>query len=144
MTGSTIIFFVQNQPVKEVEVKEDMGMLMADNQVVGTAVFDDYPTYEEWYAPFKELEGKAAKEFDMMKLMEPHFAKLPVWAGGNVYLNGAKAWKKETENFVDSENPIKIEVVEDGDHVSIRTNLFDVIGDYRTGMISSDTLGEAF
>ena len=45
---------------------------------------------------------------------------------------------------MDSENPVKIEVVEDGDHVSIRTNLFDVIGDYRTGMISSDTLGEAF
>ena len=136
--------FVQNQPVEEVEVKEDMGMMMADNQVVGTSVFDDYPTFEEWYAPFKELEGKAAKEFDMMKLMGPHFAKLPVWAGGNVYLNGAKAWKKETENLVDSENPVKIEVVEDGDHVSIRTNLFDVIGDYRTGMISSDTLGEAF
>ena len=136
--------FVQNRPVEEVEVKEDMGMMMADNQVVGTSVFDDYPTFEEWYAPFKELEGKAAKEFDMMKLMGPHFAKLPVWAGGNVYLNGAKAWKKETENLVDSENPVKIEVVEDGDHVSIRTNLFDVIGDYRTGMISSDTLGEAF
>ena len=62
-------------------------MMMADNQVVGTSVFDEYPTYEEWYAPFAKLEGKAAKEFDMMVLMEPHFAHLPVWAAGNVYLD---------------------------------------------------------
>ena len=136
--------FIQNQPVEEVEVKEDMGMMMADNQEVGTAVFDEYPDFDEWYAPFKELEGKAAKEFDMMKLMSPHFAKLPVWAGGNVYLNGAKAWKKEKDNLVDDQNKVSVEILEDGDHVSIKTNLYEVIGNYRTGMISSDTLGEAF
>ena len=136
--------FVQSRPVEQTEAKEDMGMLMADNQEVGTAVFDEYPTYAEWYAPFAELEGKAAREFDMMKLMGPHFGKLPVWAGGNVYLNGAKAWKKEKDHLVDEEHSVKVEIIEDEEHVSIRTNLYDVIGDYRAAMISSDTLGEAF
>ena len=26
--------------------------MMADNQTVGTGVFDEYPTYEEWIAHF--------------------------------------------------------------------------------------------
>lgn len=135
--------FVQTNPVTETEAKEDMGMMMADNQVVGTSVFDEYPTYEEWYAPFAKLEGKAAKEFDMMVLMEPHFAHLPVWAAGNVYLNGAKPWKKETDNLV-ADGEVYVKVIEDGDSVKIDTNLFDVIGSYRAGMITTDTLGEAF
>lgn len=37
--------FIQNWPVKEAEIKEDMGFMMADNEIVGTGVFDEYPTY---------------------------------------------------------------------------------------------------
>ena len=136
--------FVQMHPIEEVEAKEDMGMMMADNQQVGTSVFDEYPTYDEWYEPFKKLEGKPAKEFDMMTLMSPHFSHLPVWADGNVYLNGAKAWKKEKNCLVNDKDEVKLEIMEEGDHVRIQTNLLDLIGDYRTGMITSDTLGEAF
>mgnify|MGYP000326171203 FL=1 len=31
----------------------------------------------------------------MKKLESVHFDHLPVWSEGNVYLNGAKAWKHE-------------------------------------------------
>ena len=74
------------------EVKEDMGFMMADNQVVGTDVFDEYPTYDEWISWF-EMDKPA----DMMKMTEYHFAHLPVWVNGNAYFNGAKACKNEKE-----------------------------------------------
>lgn len=45
--------FIQNWPVKPEEVKEDMGFIMIDNQVQGTGVFDDFPTYDEWIVPFE-------------------------------------------------------------------------------------------
>jgi UDP-N-acetylmuramoylalanine--D-glutamate ligase len=44
--------FIQNWPVKPEEVKEDMGFIMIDNQVQGTGVFDDFPTYDEWIDAF--------------------------------------------------------------------------------------------
>ena len=81
--------FVQNWPVTQTEVKQDMGFMMADNQTVGTGVFDEYPTYEDWIAHF-DLDKPA----DMRKLTEYHFAHLPVWIDGNAYFNGAVSWKK--------------------------------------------------
>lgn len=139
--------FIQNTPVGDMaqDEREDMGMQMSDNEVAGTSVFDDYPTFEEWYEPFKKLEGKVAKEFDMMNLIEAHFGYLPIWASGNVYLKGAVAWKKEEDCLVDSSDDVNIEVIEDSNgHVSIKTNLYEKIGDYRSSIITTDTLGEAF
>lgn len=81
------IFIQKKWPAKDPDPEE--------NLEVGTAVFDDYPTYDEWYKPFKRLEGTFARETDMEDLMEDHFGHLPIWASGNVYLNGAKAWKKK-------------------------------------------------
>lgn len=115
-----------------------------DNEEVGTFVFDDYPTFDEWYRPFKSLEGKAAKEHDMENLKEAHFSHLPIWASGNVYLNGAKAWKKETDNLVNTEDQVEFELVENDGQPQIKTNLYDVIGDYQSGIINTDILGEAF
>jgi hypothetical protein len=122
-----------------------MGMLVKDNETAGTFVFDDYPTYDEWYAPFKYLEGKPAKEMDMMTLAEPHFSHLPVWCSGNAYFNGAKPWKKEKDNFVDTEHKITFEIEEDKDgHPILKTNLYQYLSDFRDGIITTDTLGEAF
>ena len=82
--------FVQNWPVTQTEVKQDMGFMMADNQTVGTGVFDEYPTYEDWIAHF-DLDKPA----DMRKLTEYHFAHLPVWIDGNAYFRtAAVAWTK--------------------------------------------------
>lgn len=132
--------FIQNWPVKEAEAKEDMGFMMADNQVVGTEVFDDYPTYEEWIANF-ELDKPA----DMMKLADYHFAHLPVWVAGNIYFNDAKPCKNEKDKLVvDPSVKAYVELVEKDGKYFIKTNVYEHMGDFQNGIITSDILGEAF
>lgn len=131
--------FIQNWPVKETEAKEDMGFVMEDNQVVGTSVFDDYPTYDEWVKPF-DLDGMP----NMFTMQEYHFKKLPVWIDGNAYLNGALAWKNEKNKLVNDIEKAYVELVEKGGKYSLKTNIYDIIGDFANGIINSDILGEAF
>ena len=131
--------FVQSRPVKATEAKKDMGFTMMDNQVVGTAVFNDYPTYEEWITHF-DMDKPA----DMMALMEHHFAHLPVWINGNAYFNGAKEYNNECSKLVDTEHPIVVSLAEKEGHLYLKTNLFDFIGDFRSDAVNSDILGYAF
>ena len=131
--------FIQNWPVKEVEVKEDMGFKMADNQVVGTDVWDEYPTYDEWIAKF-ELDKPA----NMFKLGNFHFEHLPVWVDGNAYFNGAKANKNEKSKLVDNDNKVYVNLVEKDGKYSVETNVYDFLGDFKDGIITSDILGCAF
>lgn len=131
--------FIQNWPVEKAEEKEDMGFKMADNQVVGTEVFDEYPTYEEWIENFE-----IGKQANMMKLATYHFSHLPVWVNGNAYFNGAKAWKKEQSNLIDTENHVKVELVEEDNKLFLKTNVYELLGDFRDGVINSDILGYAF
>ncbi|MDE6883881.1 MAG: right-handed parallel beta-helix repeat-containing protein [Lachnospiraceae bacterium] len=131
--------FIQNWPVKEVEEKEDMGFRMADNQVVGTDVFDEYPTYDEWIVNF-DMD----KQADMRKLASYHFSHLPVWVNGNAYFNGAKAWKKEQANLIDTEHTATVELVEKDNGYFLNTNVYELLGDFRDGIINSDILGYAF
>ena len=131
--------FIQNWPVEKAEEKEDMGFKMADNQVVGTEVFDEYPTYEEWIANF-DMDQQA----NMMRLASYHFSHLPVWANGNAYFNGAKAWKKEQSNLIDTENHVKVELVEEDNKLFLKTNVYELLGNFRDGIINSDILGYAF
>ncbi len=131
--------FIQNYPINEAEVKEDMGFMTIDNQVAGTDVFDEFPDYDEWIRPF-DLEG----EPNMFTMQEYHYRKLPVWINGNAYLNGAKPWNKEGDNFVDNENKVRVELVEKDGKYSIKTNLYEIIKEYKTGIISSKVLGKAF
>ena len=131
--------FIQNWPVEKAEEKEDMGFKMADNQVVGTEVFDEYPTYEEWIANF-DMDQQA----NMMRLASYHFSHLPGWANGNAYFNGAKAWKKEQSNLIDTENHVKVELVEEDNKLFLKTNVYELLGDFRDGIINSDILGYAF
>lgn len=131
--------FIQNWPVKEAEVKEDMGFMTIDNQVAGTDVFDEFPDYGEWIRPF-DLDG----EPNMFTMQDYHYKKLPVWINGNAYLNGAKPWNREKDNFVDDGNKVTIELVEKDGKYSIKTNLYEILKEYETGIISSDVLGKAF
>ncbi len=131
--------FIQNWPVEAVEEKEDMGFKMADNQVVGTDVFDEYPTYDEWLACF-EMDKPA----DMRKMAQYHFSHLPVWVNGNAYFNGAKPWKNEKSNLVSDENKVTVELIEKDGKYSIKTNVYDFLGDFKNGIITSDILGCAF
>lgn len=131
--------FVQNWPVQETEAKEDMGFMMADNQVVGTSVFDDYPTYDEWIAQF-ELDKPA----NMFKLTPFHFSHLPVWVNGNAYFGGAKPCKNEKDKLIDNEHEIYVKLVEKDGSYAIDTNLYQWLGDFKDGIINSDILGYAF
>lgn len=115
-----------------------------DNEEVGTFVFDDYPTYDEWFAPFEKLAGRAAKEDDMANLQPYHMGHLPVWVSGNVYLNGAKAWKKETNNLVVPDKKVTVELIDHNGKPALQTNLYDVIGNFKNNIINSDVLGKAF
>lgn len=108
-------------------------------RIVGTDQFDEYPTYDEWITWF-DLDVARP---DMGKLAKFHESHLPVWAAGNAYLGGAKAWKHEKDNLVLAEKPV-VELVEEEDAYRLRTNLFDLLGSYGTGMIHSDVLGNAF
>lgn len=131
--------FVQNWPVQETEAKEDMGFMMADNQVVGTSVFDDYPTYDEWIAQF-ELDKPA----NMFTLTPYHFSHLPVWVNGNAYFGGAKPCKNEKDKLIDNEHEIYVKLVEKDGSYAIDTNLYQWLGDFKDGIINSDILGYAF
>ena len=111
-----------------------------NERVVGTWCFDDYPTYDEWISWF-DLDVARP---DMHKLAQYHESHLPVWAAGNAYLAGAQPWKHETQKLVNGDAPITVELVEQDGTYRLRTNLFDVLGDFRCGMIHSDILGKAF
>lgn len=127
--------FVQYYPATNGEPKES-----AYHQFVGTHVWDEYPTYEEWIARFDMDVEKP----DMGKLASPHFDHLPIWSDGNAYLNGARAWKNETNKIIDDKSEVKIELSEENGQYKLSTNVYDIIKDYSTGIITSDILGKAF
>ena len=101
---------------------------------------DDYPTYEEWISHF-DMDSETP---DMKKLEKWHFSPLPVWSEGNVYLNGAKACKNEKNGLADDQTPVFVELDENGGDPILRTNIYAIIKGFKTGMIGTDTLGEAF
>ena len=112
-----------------------------DNREVGTHVFDEYPTYEEWIEQFDMDEEVPS----MSKLEAAHEGHLPVWADGNAYFDGAKAWKKEKSNLVDTTNKVEVDAVENADGSwSLKTNIYDFLGDFSCGMVDTARLGNAF
>lgn len=130
--------FIQNHPVDAPVRRGGPG---EHERVVGTWPFDEYPTYAEWISWF-DLDVQRP---DMHKLEEYHERRhLPVWARGNVYLNGARAWKHEQDNLINTQDHVTVELVEQEGAYTLKTNLYDVLGDFRDGMIHSDLLGKAF
>jgi len=113
----------------------------SENRVVGTWTFDEYPTFEEWSAQFDF--SKPAN----MKVLEPaHFGHLPVWSEGNLYLGGAKAWKKEVNGQVveGTSEDIRVELVEKDGKYYLDTNVYEFLGDFADRMINTEILGKAF
>ena len=131
--------FIQNWPAESADRKEDMGYTMEENQIVGTAVFDEYPTYDEWIGWF-DMDKPA----DMMKLQDAHFSHLPVWADGNAYFNGAKAFKNEKTKLVEEESNVYVELAEVNGKYTIKTNVYAFLEAFRCEIINSDILGCAF
>ena len=133
--------FVQKWPSKPfITLRDSSEGTDEENREVGTHVMDEYPTYDEWIKMFDMHTDTP----DMKKLEPAHGEKLPVWVKGNVYFNGAKAYKKETGNLVDTEHEITVDLnMEDGCPV-LSTNLYEFLGDFADSMVNSDILGYAF
>ncbi|PWL70287.1 MAG: hypothetical protein DBY25_08220 [Clostridiales bacterium] len=133
--------FVQKWPSaplviqRDSEVKTDL-----ENREVGTHVMDEYPTYDEWIKKF-DMDTDTP---DMKKLEPAHFQHLPVWAKGNVYFNGAKAYRNETDHLVDTEHQVKVEVVEKDGKPVLSTNLYEFLKDFTVDMVNTEVLGCAF
>ena len=83
--------FVQKWPAEDAEILHDSDDGKEyENRRAGTWMFDEYPSYEEWYSQFD-----FSRPADMVKLEKVHFGKLPVWSEGNVYLDGAKGCRHD-------------------------------------------------
>ena len=81
------------------------------------------------------------KEPDMGALAPYHFGHLPVWLGGNVYLNGATICKHEKDKLVVAgKSKAKITLKDN----ILKNNLKELLGDYTTGVITTTILGSAF
>lgn len=135
--------FVQKWPVPPEEPAsegQNVPPRRQENKMVGTHVFDEYPTYEEWIAQFD-----FTKRPNMGALEPVHFGHLPVWSEGNAYLKGAKPWKKEVNCLVvEDGQEIKVELVEKDGEYYLETNIFEYIKDFHTRMINTEVLGKAF
>ena len=111
----------------------------SDNAEVGTHLFDDFPTYDEWIANF-DMDSDTP---DMSGLEKYHWSYLPVWCDGNVYLSGSKSWKNEKNKCISSES-VNIELEEKNGRICLKTDLYKLIDRFSAGMISTGMLGEAF
>ena len=134
--------FVQKWPGEDVVIPHDSDDgFNIENRLVGTWTFDEYPNYDEWFAQFD-----FTKKPDMMGLAPAHDGHLPVWSEGNVYLGGAKAWKKEVNGLVidNAREDVKVEIVEKDGKYYLDTNVYEFVKDFTGRMINTDVLGMAF
>ena len=104
----------------------------------GTKCFDIFPDYEEWIGNFM-----MDREPDMGALAQYHFGHLPVWVDGNAYLNGADV-SKHDKHCLKAEGEAYVRLVTRDGGYRLDTNVYDLIGSFRDGIITSDTLGCAF
>lgn len=111
-----------------------------ENLQVGTEVFNDYVTYDEWIKYF-DMDTETP---DMGKLETYHFRSLPVWIDGNAYLSGAKSYCKEVNRVINDTDKVVIELEEKDGKTIFKTNIYNLIENFNVDMISSDTLGTAF
>lgn len=131
--------FIQNYPVKETEITEDMGFTTVNNNISGTEIFNQFSDYECWIKQF-DMENLP----DMTALQDYHYKSLPVWINGNVYLNGARPWNQEKNKFVDEINKVTVQLIEENGKYRLKTNLGEVFKDFTTETICTKVLGKAF
>ena len=109
------------------------------NPYVGTFKYEGYPDWDAYLAMFEGYCGMGA-----MGDRDKYYYKLPVWAAGNVYFGGAKPMSSEKDAKVDADLAVKIELSEQDGHTYLKTNLGECVTAGVQGIISTETLGEAF
>ena len=126
---------VQKHPVTDPSILPNT----PEHQIAGTAPFDIFPSYDEWIANFM-----MDREPDMDGLAPYHFGHLPAWIDGNACFNGATVSRHEKNGFVGEGVRADVELVEQDGGLVIKTNVYDLLGGFRDGVVSSETLGRAF
>ena len=133
--------FVQKWPAEAFTTLRDSSEgTDEENRRVGTHVLDEYPTYADWIKNF-DLENDTP---DMGALAPYQEGKLPVWCGGNVYLNGARAWRHEQGALVDGAHTVRVDLAERGGRPVLDTDLYAVLGGYTAAPVDTAVLGRAF
>ena len=108
------------------------------NFVCGTKPYDGYPSPEEYFSRFT---AKTAVDHFGKDIYYDH---LPVYTGGNLYFNGAQPYDGEAGAYVVEQQEITLSLEEkDGAYV-LKTNLYDLVPQMETSVISTELLGEAF
>ena len=126
---------VQKHPVTDPSIAPNT----PDHQIAGTAPFDIFPSYDEWISNFM-----MDREPDMDALAPYHFGHLPAWVNGNAYFNHATVSRHEKHGFVGEGDGITVDLTEADGKVVLKTNLYDGLGFFRDGIVTSETLGLAF
>ena len=126
---------VQKYPVTDPSIGPDS----PEHQAAGTAPFDIFPSYDEWIANFM-----MDREPDMGHLAQYHFGHLPVWIGGNAYFGGATVSKHEKTGLVNTADKVTVEVAEADGKWTLDTNVYDLLGDFRDAILTTESLGRAF
>ncbi len=109
------------------------------NATCGMKPYNDYLTYEEWDKAFQEFFGFPGAS-------DRYYMPLPVWADGNLYLNGAVPWAKEKNCREEKEKKIRLSLVESKDGWSLDSDLSEYLKDLdmELSLITTETLGKAF
>ena len=126
---------VQKHPVTDPSIAPNT----PDHQIAGTAPFDIFPSYDEWISNFM-----MDREPDMDGLAPYHFGHLPAWVNGNAYFNHATVSRHEKHGFVGEGDGITVDLAEADGKFVLKTNLYDGLGSFRDGIVTSETLGLAF
>ncbi|MBO7421636.1 MAG: right-handed parallel beta-helix repeat-containing protein [Spirochaetaceae bacterium] len=108
------------------------------NIKVGTFKYDKYPTYEKWVKMFDGYCGMGSVTTDR------YYSELPVWAGGNVYFNGAKPMKQEKDAVVDKTSKVTIGYEEKDGKILLKTNLYEVLPETACKLMHTDDIMMAF
>lgn len=124
--------------VMKKDVKKRKQLWDDGNIEVGTIPFNDFPTFHEWDKMFEGYCGEGSVKTDK------YYSKLPVWANGNLYFNGAKPMKKELDAYVDSKNKITLSLEKTNGKYFLKTNLYDFIPNNDCKIYSTSDIREAF
>lgn len=108
------------------------------NLKAGTFPFEGFPDAETYFEQFRQSDYKVRESRDK------YYDHLPVYAGGNVFFNGAKPYSTEQDYDLDETNEIFLELTETDDGLMLKTNLMDYLPDRRNQVITTGVLGEAF
>ncbi|MBR1586060.1 MAG: right-handed parallel beta-helix repeat-containing protein [Clostridia bacterium] len=107
------------------------------NILTGTFPYSGYQTQAEWEKEFEGYCGMGSAPSDR------YYIPLPVWTGGNVFLNGAKPCDKE-ERFAVAEQPVTLRLEEKEGKLTLVTDLYEHLPPVESAIVSTDTLGMAF